>query len=252
MLFYVKNDVFLLFHCVFFCSTFALSIVTRCKYKHIISIVQQYAYILVLIIYNRIHMIDFKKVRIDNKYSQEEFANYFGCKQAFISQIERGIRSIPEEYISKLKADINIKGLTDTIINYENRGVPYYDVDFIGGYDLVINDKTSTPSYYIDFQQYNKADHWVNITGHSMEPLISHGDIIAIRELEDWNTYFLSGEIYVVVTDEYRTVKKVRNSKKGDDYFRLIPLNTEFDEQDIPKSIIRKVFQVLGTAKKIF
>jgi len=55
-----------------------------------------------------------------------------------------------------------------------------------------------------------------------------------------------------VVTDEYRTVKKVRKSGKGDDYIRLVPLNLEFDEQDIPKSIIRKVFQVLGTAKKIF
>lgn len=138
------------------------------------------------------------------------------------------------------------------IVDNDKSGIPYYDVDFIGGYDLVLNDKSVAPTYFIDFQQYNNADAWINITGQSMDPLISHGDIIAVKELVDWNTYILYGEIYAIVTDNYRTVKKIRKSSVGDDFFRLIPINKEYDEQDIPKSIVRKVYQVLGTAKKIF
>lgn len=131
-------------------------------------------------------------------------------------------------------------------------GVPYYDVDFIGGMDTVENDQTTDPTYYIHFQQYAKAECWVNVTGRSMEPLINHGDMIALKRIEDWNTYLLYGEVYAIVTDEYRTIKYVRKSAKGDDYLRLIPANPDFDEQDVPKSVVRGVFQILGCAKRIF
>ena len=64
-----------------------------------------------------------------------------------------------------------------------NKGAPYYDVDFLGGFDLTFNDQTINPEYNIDFKPFNKQGvSWVNITGHSMEPRINHGDIIAIKE----------------------------------------------------------------------
>lgn len=136
-------------------------------------------------------------------------------------------------------------------INYEKIGVPYYDVDFIGGFDLTVNDQTANASYYVDFKEYSKADYWVNITGHSMEPLISHGDMIAIKQLHDWTTFMLYGEIYAIVTSEYRTVKRVRKGTTPDT-IRLIPMNPDYDEQEIPKSIVMAVFLVQGCAKKIF
>ncbi len=134
----------------------------------------------------------------------------------------------------------------------QGKGVPYYDVDFIGGFDLVANNQTAKPAYHINFEEYNRADCWVNVTGHSMEPAISHGDIVALKEVQDWETYILYGEVYAIVTDEYRTIKKVRKSQRGDEYIKIIPTNTEYDEQDIPVSVVRKVFQVLGSAKKLF
>lgn len=138
-------------------------------------------------------------------------------------------------------------------VNQDQRGRPYYDVDFINGYDLIINDQTTNPAHYIDFPQYNNADYWANATGNSMAPLINHGDIVALKQLHDWSTYLLYGEVYAIVTDEYRTIKKVRKSTKGDTHVRFVPLNTEeFDEQDIAKDTIRVVYQVIGCAKKIF
>lgn len=134
----------------------------------------------------------------------------------------------------------------------KNNGVPYYDVDFIGGFDLVENDQTLIPTYRINFAQYNNADSWVNISGHSMEPQIGHGDIIALKELYDWEDYVLYGEVYAIVTDQYRTVKRINKSAEGKEYLKLVPINKDFDEQDIKKSIVRKVYQVLGCAKKIF
>lgn len=138
------------------------------------------------------------------------------------------------------------------IINYEYKGAPYYNVDFTGGFDLVLNDQTQNPDYYIDYQPYNKPGVlWCNVTGHSMEPEINHGDTIAIKELVDWRTYLPFGEIYGIVTTEHRTIKRIgRAERKG--FVLLIPTNKspEFSPQEIPLTIIQKIFLVLGNVKR--
>lgn len=198
------------------------------------------------------------------KMGQNAFEKKVGISNGYISRSKGSFGSKIVTNISKVYPELSTLWLitgegsmlkntaTPYSINQEQKGTPYYDVDFIGGFDLVENDQTQNPTYHIYFPQYDKADCWVNITGHSMEPLISHGDIVALKKLEDWHTYVLYGETYAIVTDEYRTVKKVRKSTKGDDFIRLVPANIEFDEQDVNKSIIRRVYQVLGCAKKIF
>lgn len=64
-------------------------------------------------------MTDFKAFRKDNKLSQIKAAEYFGCNQSFISQIERGNRPIPEAFIEKAKGDISINA-TNLIKNISN------------------------------------------------------------------------------------------------------------------------------------
>jgi len=159
------------------------------------------------------------------------------------------------------KAAKDIAGMGDRVTALETakprisytKGRPYYNVDFIGGFDLVFNDQTINPEYYIDFAPYNKDGvMWCNITGHSMEPQISNGDIIAIKEVQDWFDYLPMGEIYAVVTtNNLRTVKIVRKGST-DDKFRFIPINTkDFDEQEVPKRMIFRVFELLACIKKL-
>ena len=137
-------------------------------------------------------------------------------------------------------------------INYENKGNPYYNVDFTCGFDLVLNDQTTNPEYYIDLLPFNKNGVvWCNASGHSMEPEINNGDIIAIKELKTNIQYLPFGEIYGIVTDEFRTIKKLAKSDK-EGYIRLVPTNKspEFSEQDIPIDIITNIFQVVVSIKK--
>jgi transcriptional regulator with XRE-family HTH domain len=49
--------------------------------------------------------IDLKAFRKANLISQVELAEYLGVGQSFISQVEKGIRPLPKEYISKLLAN---------------------------------------------------------------------------------------------------------------------------------------------------
>lgn len=139
-------------------------------------------------------------------------------------------------------------------VNKTYEGAPYFNVDFIGGFDVIVNDQTRNPDFYINYPPYNQEGVvWCNLTGHSMEPEISNGDIIALREVTTPIQYLPAGEIYGIVTEEYRTVKRVRLSQK-EGFVRLIPSNKseEFCEQEIPISMILKVYAVLGSIRKFF
>lgn len=184
-----------------------------------------------------------------------------GISRGYLSKIKDNFGTDMLNKISTAFPQLNIKwiisGIGDMEYNDEPRisytnGVPYYNVDFIGGFDLILNDQTTIPEYKIDFKKYNSADCWCNVTGHSMEPEISPGDIIALKELHDWRIYIPSGEIYGIVTTEHRTIKKVTPSNK-EGFITLIPSNQspEFVPQDIPISIIRKVYKVLGCMKRL-
>lgn len=132
-------------------------------------------------------------------------------------------------------------------------GRPYYNVDFLAGFDQLANDQTITPEYNIDFTPYNRDGVvWCNITGRSMEPKIENGDIIALREVQDWQTYIPLGEIYgIVTTNGMRTVKVIRKADSPDN-LRLVPLNaSDYDEQDLPRSAISHIYAVLAIVKKV-
>lgn len=127
-----------------------------------------------------------------------------------------------------------------------NVGIPYYNVDFTMGFDPDSNDQTVYPQYMIDFTPYNKADCWCNASGDSMNPTISNGDLIAIKEVRDLQC-LINDEIYaIVLTNDLRTIKRVRDNG---DTITLIPDNKKYSEQTIRKDTILKVYKVMGSVK---
>lgn len=129
-------------------------------------------------------------------------------------------------------------------------GKPYYDVDFLGGFDDVFNDQTSTPMHNIIIQGFERVQLWCNVSGHSMEPQINHGDIIGLRECTVNDIQY--GEVYAVVLDSLRTIKKIRKASDPA-MLRYIPINTEdFDEQEFAINRIIKVYEVIGSISKFF
>ena len=128
-------------------------------------------------------------------------------------------------------------------------GKPYFDVDFIGGFSEIFNDQTTLPACNVLVPGFEKASVWCNVTGHSMEPKINHGDIIALRECSINDIQY--GEIYAVVLDTIRTIKILRRGSCSD-VLRYVPINQDFDEQEFPVSRIIRVFEVLGSIARFF
>lgn len=199
------------------------------------------------------------------------FASLIGVSEANVRNYKNGV--MPKaDFLEKIARsfDININWLLTgegnmlrsesekeeklPSVNQTYEGAPYFNVDFIGGFDVIVNDQTRNPDFYINYPPYNQEGVvWCNLTGHSMEPEISNGDIIALREVTTPIQYLPAGEIYGIVTEEYRTVKRIRLSQK-EGFVRLIPSNKseEFCEQEIPISMILKVYAVLGSIRKFF
>lgn len=126
-------------------------------------------------------------------------------------------------------------------------GVPYYNVDFAMGFDMMVNDQTYKPEYLIDFSPYNKCDCWCNASGDSMHPTISNGDKIALKEVRDPKSCLINGDIYAIVTtNDLRTIKRI---KDNGDTITLIPDNKDYGEQTISKELILRVFKVMGCVK---
>ncbi|MEG1838959.1 MAG: S24 family peptidase [Bacteroidaceae bacterium] len=210
-------------------------------------------------------LIEFQQSIKDKIGGQNKFESYIGISSGYISNMKKKNGAISSDVMFKLRSKfpfLNIEWLvlgegtmlkseSQPLISYHS-GRPYYNVDFIGGFDLVLNDQTINPDYNIDFAPYNKKGViWCNITGHSMEPEISSGDIIAIREVEEWDKFMSMNETYAIVTkNNLRTVKKIRKGS-DDSHLTLVPVNKECDAQEIAIEMILKVYSVLGCMKRL-
>lgn len=127
-------------------------------------------------------------------------------------------------------------------------GVPYYDEDFLLGFDEILAPSNEHPEYLINMPGYEKATLWCNASGHSMEPEINNGDIIALQRIDDFS-FLPYGDVYgFVTTNGMRTIKRLGRSDR-DGYYRLIPTNKEYDTQDIPINKIALVYRVMGAMK---
>lgn len=196
--------------------------------------------------------------------SVQSFEIQCNLSNGAVSKMGNNTRRSTIDKISKSYPELNtswlLTGEGDMLLNNSDLmpqksltlGVPYYNVDFIGGFDLVLNDQTTTPEYLIDFKKYNEATCWCNVTGHSMEPEITHGDIIALKKIED-KSFLPLGEVYAIVTTNgMRTIKRLGPSSDPKCY-TLVPTNKspEYGIQELPKNMIEHIFQVLGCMKRL-
>ena len=136
------------------------------------------------------------------------------------------------------------------VVSYDPKvGQPFYNVDFLGGFSEVYNSQVSVPDRNIIVPGFDRAKLWCNVTGHSMEPKINHGDIIALRPctLDD----IQYGEIYAVVLDTIRTIKILRKGSSKNS-LRYVPINPNFDEQEFAIKRIINIFEVIGSISKFF
>ncbi len=196
--------------------------------------------------------MDVKAFRQERGLTQRALAEQCGVTLRTVQNWESGKRlpeNVKRHLLALAGAEANgVPGIGDSrlasVISY-TKGVPYYDEDFVLGFNNLGFPSSENPEFLINMPRYQNATLWCNATGHSMEPEINNGDIVALELIEDIS-FLLMGEIYAIVTTNgLRTIKRLRRSGNSDSYL-LVPTNPQYDTQEIPKSKILRVFRVLG------
>ena len=136
--------------------------------------------------------------------------------------------------------------IQQNVINETKRkGALIYDIDAtcgLSGRDVDFTDEKVIGS--IDTPEINPDSKIIFATGDSMLPLIASGDRVVIRKIESWD-YFNYGQVYLIITNEYRLIKRVRRHPKDSDNLILLRSeNPDYDDIDLPKREIIHLFIV--------
>ncbi|MEB3004139.1 hypothetical protein [Capnocytophaga sp. G2] len=132
--------------------------------------------------------------------------------------------------------------------------VPYYDVDFAGGWTSMELFSQVKPSFIISSPDFARAEFACNLVGNSISRRIRSGSIIGLRKIEDWQVYFPTSELYaVVLKNNLRTVKIVKRSKK-EGFLELIPdplpeyNHPPYEMELVPMDYVIEFYQVVAYA----
>lgn len=160
---------------------------------------------------------------------------------------------IENEYNEREEENTTIPVLiTDDMVS--NVKVPFYEVDFAGGFTSPEMFSEVKPSFVISSPSFSGADFACVLTGNSMSRRIKNGSVIGLKKINEWWEYFPTNEIYAIITKNgLRTVKIVKRSSESG-YIDLIPdplpeyNNPPYETETIRMEYVIGFYQVVAHA----
>ena len=184
-----------------------------------------------------------KKVHGEQKITKRDIDKF--CKTLNVSY-DWLVNGNGEKYLTEKESAMLEALQNKTSYNNKQSGVPYYDVDFCLALREMYQDTPEVPVQLIDIPGYSKADFWCKTTGDSMCPIINSGDIIAMKEVKDWQSFLLMNEAYGIVTSNEQRMVKVIRPGSDTDHFILHSYNSEYPDQEIDKNMVLRIYKVIG------
>ena len=141
----------------------------------------------------------------------------------------------------------NLEETTDL----SNAGIPLIPVDAVAGFNGI-----DSPSIHIDdcqrylvpeFKQLN-AEFMIRVSGSSMYPKYSSGDILACRKLTSYN-FIQWGKIYVIDSEQGAMVKRLFPCDEQPDCVTCKSDNPNYPPFKLPTTEIRSLSIVLGSIR---
>ena len=182
-----------------------------------------------------------------------QVAQAVGVSEATVSRWESGdIANMRRDKIAKLAKALNIRpsvvmgiddeslqnnctGVKVPVLGYVRAGIPIEAVEEVLDYEEISSDMADQGDYFA-----------LAIKGDSMEPKISEGDVVIVRQQESVD----NGDLAVVlINGADATVKKFYKTEKG---IKLISTNPKYDPfffspeevETLPAQIIGKVVEL--------
>lgn len=185
--------------------------------------------------------------------TQNELAEYVGVSKTTVSEwiaakkyprIEK-IQAIAEYFdvyrsdITESKVKNQSKAVRIPVLGRVIAGIPIEAIEEIIDYEEITEQMARTGDFFA-----------LQVTGDSMEPQMSEGDVVIVRKQEDLD----SGQIGIVlVNGDEATVKKVIKKENG---IMLVPFNQDkyepwfYDQYDIETKPVKIIGRVVELRKK--
>ena len=127
-------------------------------------------------------------------------------------------------------------------------GLPLIPFEVVAGYDENSKEFSNYECYHIpDFENIG-AEFIVRVSGSSMYPRYSSGDLLACRKIHDV-LFFQWGKVYVIDSSQGQLIKRVFPDENKD-YITLVSDNKEkYPPFTMPKSDIQSLSIVLGLVR---
>lgn len=196
----------------------------------------------------------------EKKLSKSDFYKITGLSNGFLdkggsvtsSNLETILKHFPEISLEwlvtgqgpMLRKDLPVARPSDT-------GVPLIPIDAIAG--IPAGDNLGLR--FIDCEHYIvpefanlNVEYMIRVSGSSMYPKYSNGDILACRRVQDI-LFFQWGKIYVIDSSQGALVKRVFEDEDPERILLVSDNKEKYPPFSIPKSDIRSVSIVLGVIR---
>lgn len=208
-----------------------------------------------------------KKIMDFYKLNQTSFSERVGLKQSNLSKILSGERTCGDAVINKISMSFDIRKewlltgegemLKDSQINVTvsekpTASLPLIPIDAVAGFPG--EDKNGIAieqceCYCVPEFADKGAQFLIRVSGSSMYPKYSNGDILACRKIESI-TFFQWGKVYVMDTCQGALVKRIFEDKDDKDNVICHSDNHDnYPDFKLPKSEIRSLSIVLGVIR---
>ncbi|WP_443945473.1 LexA family transcriptional regulator [Pedobacter sp. AW1-32] len=148
-----------------------------------------------------------------NFRTQKEFAEKLNIKQGSFSDIIRGKDGMGISNSIKFRLEaifhVNLYWLETGIgemflkkgpvISEVKEGVPYFDISLAEMETPELNEEKA--EYFVNYRPFNDCTAYLPVYGDSMYPKYASGDIIAVKQIFNFEV-LQWGEAYVVMTDD--------------------------------------------------
>ncbi|RQP13904.1 MAG: XRE family transcriptional regulator [Chryseobacterium sp.] len=204
--------------------------------------------------------------------TQGDIAEDLGVKKTYLSDMLNGRVPVTDNIKTKLselysysdveEAENQVSEPLSVIYRQDlfkgglKKPVPYYNMDFSGGWNSDEIFTSYNPDFYINHPEFDGSEFACNLIGHSISRRIPSRAIIGLKEVNDWQTYFTTNQAYgVIMRNELRTVKIVKRSRQSKSHLLLIPdplpehNHTGYEPEEVPIDFISKFFLVVAWAQ---
>lgn len=134
----------------------------------------------------------------------------------------------------------------------DQQAINLYDVEAAANLKTLFVNKDQNILGQISIPDIPRCDGAIYVRGDSMYPILKSGDIIAYKEIHNFDNV-IYGEMYLISFDiegdDFLTVKYINHSEK-DGYVKLVSYNPHHDPKDIPVSSINALALVKFSIRK--